>query len=169
MYLQALHAFRMLLYTSFGTLVGAASLALPISFGLPAEPHRLQSRATGSLASFITAESPIAVQGVLNNIGPNGSKAPGASAGIVIASPSTSNPNCMCCFASNLKVSTARSGYFFTLHRYCCILMFCSFLPYCRLVLIIQLWQHPSSLTEDLALLLYVGVDYRTSSPDPAS
>ena len=51
-------------------------------------------RASGSLDNFIATESPIALQGVLNNIGSTGSKAPGASSGIVIASPSTSNPNC---------------------------------------------------------------------------
>ena len=56
--------------------------------------HALHERATGSLDSFIAAESPIALQGVLNNIGSGGSKAPGTSSGIVIASPSTTNPNC---------------------------------------------------------------------------
>ncbi|KAI9839170.1 MAG: hypothetical protein M1819_003163 [Sarea resinae] len=51
----------------------------------------LHRRAT--VDSFIATESPIALQGVLNNIGPNGAKVPGAAAGIVVASPSTSNPN----------------------------------------------------------------------------
>lgn len=85
----------MLVHVSFASLLGAASVVLPICFGVPARPHPLESRATGSLASFIAAESPIALQGVLNNIGPSGSKALGASPGIVIGSPSTSNPNCM--------------------------------------------------------------------------
>ncbi|MCJ1243394.1 hypothetical protein MMC30_000591 [Trapelia coarctata] len=83
----------MLVHSSFAALLGAAGIVVPICFGLPAEPRLLGSRATGSLASFLAAESPIALQGVLSNIGPNGSKAPGASPGIVIASPSTSNPN----------------------------------------------------------------------------
>ncbi|OSD07483.1 carbohydrate-binding module family 20 protein [Trametes coccinea BRFM310] len=43
--------------------------------------------------AYVASESPIAKQGVLNNIGPDGSKAHGAKAGIVVASPSTSNPN----------------------------------------------------------------------------
>ncbi|KAL1874165.1 hypothetical protein Plec18167_006100 [Paecilomyces lecythidis] len=51
------------------------------------------ARATGDLASFIDTETPIALQGVLNNIGPNGTGASGASAGIVVASPSKSNPD----------------------------------------------------------------------------
>ncbi|KAF2448511.1 carbohydrate-binding module family 20 protein [Karstenula rhodostoma CBS 690.94] len=45
------------------------------------------------LASRIEAENKIALQGVLNNFGPDGSQAPGASAGVLIASPSTDNPN----------------------------------------------------------------------------
>ena len=68
---------------------GASSAVVPAT----APRHALHERATGSLDSFIAAESPIALQGVLNNIGASGSKAPGASSGIVIASPSTANPN----------------------------------------------------------------------------
>jgi glucoamylase len=54
-------------------------------------PSQLQAR---DLDSFITAERAIALQGALNNIGPDGSEVPGAGAGFVVASPSTSNPNC---------------------------------------------------------------------------
>ncbi|KAF8629839.1 hypothetical protein AX15_003205 [Amanita polypyramis BW_CC] len=43
--------------------------------------------------AYYASESPIAKAGILANIGPSGSKSSGASAGIVIASPSTSNPN----------------------------------------------------------------------------
>ena len=43
---------------------------------------------------FIATESPIALQGVLNNIGANGAKVSGAASGIVVASPSKSNPDC---------------------------------------------------------------------------
>jgi glucoamylase len=49
------------------------------------------------LNSFVTSEKAIALQGALNNIGPNGSMVPGAGAGFVIASPSTANPDCKCC------------------------------------------------------------------------
>lgn len=52
------------------------------------------------LESFVQKERAISLQGVLNNIGPHGSRAPGAGAGVIIASPSTVNPNCE--FANNL-------------------------------------------------------------------
>lgn len=43
---------------------------------------------------FIAAERAVALQGVLDNIGPNGTQVPGAGRGIVIASPSKVDPNC---------------------------------------------------------------------------
>ncbi|KAI0373730.1 glucoamylase [Pilatotrama ljubarskyi] len=43
--------------------------------------------------AYVASESPIAKAGVLANIGPSGSKSSGAKPGVVIASPSTSNPN----------------------------------------------------------------------------
>jgi hypothetical protein len=39
-------------------------------------------------------ERAIALQGVLDNIGPSGVKVPGAGRGIVIASPSKVDPDC---------------------------------------------------------------------------
>ena len=86
---------NMLYNFSVSRLLRVATLVLPICSAFPAEPRPLQSRATGSLASFIASESPIALQGVLNNIGSTGSLAPGADPGMVVASPSTVNPNCM--------------------------------------------------------------------------
>jgi glucoamylase len=47
----------------------------------------------GAVDTYIGTEGPIAKAGLLANIGPNGSKSSGAKPGIVIASPSTSNPN----------------------------------------------------------------------------
>jgi hypothetical protein len=46
------------------------------------------------LSSFIASERAIALQGALNNIGPDGSAVPGAGAGFVVASPSKANPDC---------------------------------------------------------------------------
>jgi hypothetical protein len=46
-----------------------------------------------SVASYISTEYPIAKANLLANIGSSGSKSSGAKAGIVIASPSNSNPN----------------------------------------------------------------------------
>jgi glucoamylase len=44
--------------------------------------------------SFVGTERGIALEGVLANIGPNGSMVPGAAAGLVVASPSKVNPDC---------------------------------------------------------------------------
>ncbi|CAE7108142.1 unnamed protein product [Rhizoctonia solani] len=67
-------------WISYLPLFGATALALV---------HPRQS----TVDSFIASESPIAKAGVLANIGPNGSKDQGAASGVVIASPSTSNPD----------------------------------------------------------------------------
>ncbi|KAK5074679.1 glycoside hydrolase 15 protein [Lithohypha guttulata] len=57
-------------------------------------PTPIQERqASSSLDTWLISESTIALQGVLNNIGPGGSKAQGAAAGIVVASPSKNDPN----------------------------------------------------------------------------
>ncbi len=64
--------------------------ATTLLFGAEATPVSRQT----SVDSFISSENAIAIQGVLNNIGSGGSKASGAAAGIVVASPSKSNPDC---------------------------------------------------------------------------
>ncbi|CCA72741.1 probable glucan 1,4-alpha-glucosidase [Serendipita indica DSM 11827] len=46
-----------------------------------------------NVADFETFETPIALAGLYANIGPDGSKSQGAKSGVVIASPSTSNPD----------------------------------------------------------------------------
>ena len=56
-----------------------------------AAPANLSPR---DLDSFVTSERAIALDGVLANIGPDGSKAPGAAAGYVVASPSKTDPPC---------------------------------------------------------------------------
>lgn len=71
----------------------AAPFFLGYVLGVPA-PGRFELRATGSLTSWLATESSYALQGVLKNIGPNGADASGADAGIVVASPSTSSPDC---------------------------------------------------------------------------
>ena len=55
---------------------------------------RLPQRATGDLSSWLSTEKGVALQGILNNVGSNGALVPGASSGVVVASPSTVNPNC---------------------------------------------------------------------------
>ncbi|TRX96690.1 hypothetical protein FHL15_002356 [Xylaria flabelliformis] len=46
-----------------------------------------------SLDAFVEKERAISLQNVLKNTGPNGSRVPGAGAGVIVASPSTVNPN----------------------------------------------------------------------------
>jgi glucoamylase len=47
------------------------------------------------LSTFISKQNDISLQGVLANIGSDGSRAQGASPGVVVASPSTTDPDCM--------------------------------------------------------------------------
>lgn len=55
--------------------------------------ERLSPRVSGSLSAYLASESGHSLQGVLNNIGSSGVDSQGAKSGIVVASPSTSNPN----------------------------------------------------------------------------
>ncbi|KAA1469668.1 glucoamylase [Dentipellis sp. KUC8613] len=52
-----------------------------------------QVLAQTSVDSYVATESPIAKAGLLANIGPDGSKSQGAKSGVVIASPSQTNPD----------------------------------------------------------------------------
>ncbi|KAJ5042509.1 uncharacterized protein L3040_005052 [Drepanopeziza brunnea f. sp. 'multigermtubi'] len=63
---------------SFVSLVTAAAAAGPLQ--------------APDLSSFIAQERAIALQGVKNNVGPSGSKASGAGAGFIVASPSKVDP-----------------------------------------------------------------------------
>lgn len=74
----------------------------------------LHGRAAATLDDFITSESPIALQGIFNNIGSAGSNAVGVALGLVVASPTKENPDCMCCpssFLLVLQVSCPRLGF----------------------------------------------------------
>nr|OQO23104.1 hypothetical protein B0A51_07456 [Rachicladosporium sp. CCFEE 5018] len=53
---------------------------------------QLEARATSTLASWLASEGPVALQGILNSLGSNGSKAQGVGDGILVASPSTTDP-----------------------------------------------------------------------------
>ncbi|SMR53207.1 unnamed protein product [Zymoseptoria tritici ST99CH_1E4] len=68
---------------------------LPLAAAGLSEPpqHVLQPRATGSLSSWLSTQSSVARQGVLDNIGASGVKVEGASPGLVVASPSKSDPD----------------------------------------------------------------------------
>lgn len=51
-------------------------------------------RQLSTVDSFVKSQAEISIKGVLANIGTDGSKAQGAAAGIVVASPSRSDPDC---------------------------------------------------------------------------
>lgn len=53
----------------------------------------LVERAEDDVSSFISSQRSIALKGILNNIGPDGIYSQGAASGVVIASPSTVNPD----------------------------------------------------------------------------
>jgi glucoamylase len=46
------------------------------------------------LDDYIAEQRPIALQSVLDNIGPDGVEVPGTAAGLVVASPSKQDPDC---------------------------------------------------------------------------
>jgi glucoamylase len=64
---------------------------VPLVSVILAAPSELRPR---DLNSFVAQEKVIALQGALNNIGPNGVDVPGAGSGFVVASPSKVNPDC---------------------------------------------------------------------------
>lgn len=55
---------------------------------------KLAPRATTSLDTWLSSETAVAREAILNNIGSAGAWAKSADSGIVIASPSTDNPDC---------------------------------------------------------------------------
>lgn len=68
--------------------------ALTLGHAVVAAPPILAPRATGSLDTWLASESAVARQGILDNIGSAGAYAANAKPGIVVASPSTSDPDC---------------------------------------------------------------------------
>jgi glucoamylase len=81
-----------MLFTSILQVLPAALLFT----GAQGSPVNSQRRQT-SVDGFVKSQADISIKGVLANIGTDGSKAQGASAGIVVASPSKSNPDCKYC------------------------------------------------------------------------
>ena len=71
--------------------LGLLGLLVGDAFAVPAATLK---RRQDTVDGFIATESPIAVAGVLANIGDDGSKVAGAAPGAVIASPSKSDPDC---------------------------------------------------------------------------
>lgn len=74
-----------------GSVLLLGTLAAQKALGLPSRNAQLQRR---SVDSFVSSEGPIALQKLLCNIGSDGCEAQTAAPGVVVASPSTSSPNC---------------------------------------------------------------------------
>ena len=68
-----------------------ALYALTVCQSAVAAPQ-VASRATDSLDDWLASETTVSLNGILANIGADGAYAKSAAPGIVIASPSTSNP-----------------------------------------------------------------------------
>lgn len=68
-------------------------LVLALGHAVTAAPQ-LSARATASLDTWLSTETSFALDGILANIGASGTYAKTAKAGVVIASPSTENPDC---------------------------------------------------------------------------
>lgn len=84
----AMHALSSLLL--LGTLVFQSVLGRPDGTRIRREGEIVKR----SIDSFVATESPIALSKLLCNIGSAGCAASGAASGVVIASPSKSNPDC---------------------------------------------------------------------------
>lgn len=86
-------SFRLLpiMRLSSSSFAGLVSLLCSRALAAPSPQLELEAR---DLTSFVASERAIALQGALNNIGPDGSEVPGAGAGFVVASPSKVNPDC---------------------------------------------------------------------------
>lgn len=89
-----------LLYALGALALGQSALAAP----------QLSPRATASLDAWLATETTVSLNGILNNIGASGAYAKSAKNGVVIASPSTSNPNCKSHIASSLSCVSVTNG-----------------------------------------------------------
>ncbi|GIC90883.1 putative glucoamylase/glucan 1,4-alpha-glucosidase [Aspergillus udagawae] len=81
---------RQFLTIAIGVLTTVSALSDPAQIVIPAI---ITPQTTDLLELWLAQETSYALDGVFNNIGPNGAKATGAGSGIVIASPSQSNPD----------------------------------------------------------------------------
>lgn len=70
------------------------SVAFQLVLGRVAVKNPRSSLLKRDVDSFIETESPIALEQLLCNIGADGCHSSGVDSGVVIASPSTENPDC---------------------------------------------------------------------------
>ena len=83
---------------AFSILASSALCTAAASYEVPLSPLYEflpdAQLAPASLENFIESENLVALRGVLQNIGPDGVNADGAAPGLVVASPSKTDPNC---------------------------------------------------------------------------
>lgn len=77
----------------FSTLINALPAALLLSGARGSPLSETKKPRQTSLDNFIKSQADISIKGVVANIGPNGAKAQGVPAGILVASPSRQNPD----------------------------------------------------------------------------
>lgn len=70
------------------------STTLFTQYSLAGHPYYRADVSNHPLESFIASETLISLEGILDNIGPNGTQVEGAASGLVIASPSKADPDC---------------------------------------------------------------------------
>lgn len=75
-------------------LISFALHALSLAQAVLGAPQ-LSPRAATGVDAWLATETTVALDGILANIGSSGAYAKSAKPGVVIASPSTSNPDCM--------------------------------------------------------------------------
>lgn len=76
------------------SLVLLGAYAAQVVLGRPNSHQTTAIRSGSDVDTFITKQRPIALSGLLRNIGPDGAYAPGVAPGVVVASPTTVNPDC---------------------------------------------------------------------------
>ena len=74
----------------FTQVIGATSLFVQHVLAF----HHYEHRVEDPISKFVVQNRPVALQGILDNIGPDGAKVVGAGPGLVIASPSKADPDC---------------------------------------------------------------------------
>lgn len=75
------------------SLVLLGAYAAQVVLGRPNSHQTTAIRSGSDVDTFITKQRPIALSGLLRNIGPDGAYAPGVAPGVVVASPTTVNPD----------------------------------------------------------------------------
>ena len=91
--------------------------ALTFGHAVVATPQILAPRATGSLDTWLASETVVARQGILDNIGSAGAHAANAKPGVVLASPSTSDPDCKLFYGCLLKCELTEPTDYYTWTR----------------------------------------------------